>query len=173
MPIVDQKALTPAIFKDAEHSIEIEPFDKKNTILMWKNIICRDFFCNLDHMHYYMRHLFPRMKAPSFFVEGQNNRESERKKQRSQVVCLSIKVSMVCVHSQSTQSAWQRPFSGINSIMMEKLDQAGEGGGCTPTPFHYIYHHVQSCGVRCCSRNVSLWCTRTTWCTLLKRRCTL
>jgi hypothetical protein len=34
MPIVDQKALTPAIFKDAEHSIEIEPFDKKNTILM-------------------------------------------------------------------------------------------------------------------------------------------
>ncbi len=21
------------------------------------------------------------------------------------------------------------------------------GGGCTPTLFHYIYHHVQSCGV--------------------------
>jgi hypothetical protein len=25
--------------------------------------------------------------------------------------------------------------------MMEKLAQAGDGGGCTPTRFHYIYHH--------------------------------
>jgi hypothetical protein len=32
--------------------------------------------------------------------------------------------------------------------MMVKLAQAGEGGGCTPTPFHFIYHLVQSCGVR-------------------------
>jgi hypothetical protein len=35
---------------------------------------------------------------------------------------------------------------------MENLAQPGEGGGgggwCTPTPFHYIYHRVQSCGVR-------------------------
>jgi hypothetical protein len=38
--------------------------------------------------------------------------------------------------------------SGVHSIMMEKLAQAGEGRGCTPTPFHYIYHHVQSCSVR-------------------------
>ncbi len=30
---------------------------------------------------------------------------------------------------------------------MEKLAQPGEGGGCTPTPFHYIYHHVQNCVV--------------------------
>ncbi len=22
------------------------------------------------------------------------------------------------------------------------------GWGCTPSPFHYIYHHVQSCGIR-------------------------
>jgi hypothetical protein len=29
-------------------------------------------------------------------------------------------------------------LSGILSIMMEKSAQAGEGGGCTPTPFHYI-----------------------------------
>jgi hypothetical protein len=46
---------------------------------------------------------------------------------------------------------WQRPLSGVHvhSIMMEKLAQAGEGGGCTPFPFHYIYHHVQlSCAVR-------------------------
>jgi hypothetical protein len=38
---------------------------------------------------------------------------------------------------------WQRTLSGVHSIMMEKLAQAGEGGGCTSFPFHYIYHHVQ------------------------------
>jgi hypothetical protein len=32
--------------------------------------------------------------------------------------------------------------------MIEKLAQAREGEGCTPIPFHYIYHHEQSCGVR-------------------------
>jgi hypothetical protein len=42
---------------------------------------------------------------------------------------------------------WQRPLSGVHSIMMEKIAKAGEGGECTPTPFHYIYHHVQSCSV--------------------------
>jgi hypothetical protein len=30
---------------------------------------------------------------------------------------------------------WQRPLSGIHSIMMEKLAQAGEFGGCRPLPF--------------------------------------
>ncbi len=45
--------------------------------------------------------------------------------------------------SQSTvHTEWQWPLSGVHSIMLEKLAQAGEGGGCTPTPFHYIYHHV-------------------------------
>jgi hypothetical protein len=34
------------------------------------------------------------------------------------------------------------PQTTVHSIMMEKLAQAGEGGGCTPTLFHYIYHHV-------------------------------
>ncbi len=43
---------------------------------------------------------------------------------------------------------WQRPLSGVHFIMMEKYAQAGEGGGCTPTPFYSIYHHVQSCHVR-------------------------
>jgi hypothetical protein len=28
--------------------------------------------------------------------------------------------------------------------MMEKLAQAGEGGGCTPTPFHYINHYIHA-----------------------------
>jgi hypothetical protein len=39
---------------------------------------------------------------------------------------------------------------GIYSIMMENLAQTGGGGGrgCTPIPFHYIYHHEQSYVVR-------------------------
>ncbi len=41
----------------------------------------------------------------------------------------------------------QLQLSGVHSIMMEKLAQPGEGWGCTPTPFHHIYHHVQSCCV--------------------------
>jgi hypothetical protein len=43
---------------------------------------------------------------------------------------------------------WQRPLSDVHSIMMEKLAQACEGGGCTPTPFHYSYQLVQSCSER-------------------------
>jgi hypothetical protein len=35
-------------------------------------------------------------------------------------------------------------LSGVHFIKMEKLSLAGEGGGCTPTPFQYICHHVQS-----------------------------
>ncbi len=31
--------------------------------------------------------------------------------------------------------------------MMEKSVRAGVGRGCTPTPFHSIYHHVHSCCV--------------------------
>ncbi len=45
---------------------------------------------------------------------------------------------------------WQRPLSGVHSIMMEKLAPPGEGEGCTSTPFHCIYHNIQSCGVRSC-----------------------
>jgi hypothetical protein len=41
------------------------------------------------------------------------------------------------IHRVHTE--WQRPLSGAHSIMMS---------GCTPTPFHYIYHQVQSCSVR-------------------------
>ncbi len=50
------------------------------------------------------------------------------------------------VHTQSGNGH----LSGVHSIMMEKLAQSGESGGCTPTLFYYIYHHVQSCGVRSC-----------------------
>ncbi len=57
--------------------------------------------------------------------------------------------------TEYTQSGnWQEPLSGVRYIpsMLEKLAQPGEGGGCTPTPFHSIYHHVQSC---CVSRYTS------------------
>ncbi len=43
---------------------------------------------------------------------------------------------------------WQWLLSGVHSIMMVKSSQPGEGGGCMPTPFHSVYHHKQSCGVR-------------------------
>ncbi len=50
---------------------------------------------------------------------------------------------------QSIYTEQQRLLSGIHSIMRVKLAQAGEGlgGRCTPTPFHYICHHQQSCSV--------------------------
>ncbi len=31
--------------------------------------------------------------------------------------------------------------SGVHSVMRVKLALASEGGGCTPTPSYYIYHH--------------------------------
>jgi hypothetical protein len=34
-----------------------------------------------------------------------------------------------------------RSASGVHSVMRVKLAWAGAGGGCTPTPFYYIYHH--------------------------------
>jgi hypothetical protein len=39
-------------------------------------------------------------------------------------------------------------MGGVRSIMTEKSALAAEGGGCTHTPFHSSYHHVQSCSVR-------------------------
>jgi hypothetical protein len=32
-------------------------------------------------------------------------------------------------------------LSDVHSVMRVKLALAGEGGGCTPTPSYYIYHH--------------------------------
>jgi hypothetical protein len=39
-------------------------------------------------------------------------------------------------------------LSGVHSVMRVKSVLAGEGGGFTPTPSHYIYPHQQSCSVR-------------------------
>ncbi len=56
--------------------------------------------------------------------------------------------SLNCRRAHRVNTAWQRPLSAVHSIIMEKLAQADEDEGCTPTPFHQIYHHEQSCGVR-------------------------
>jgi hypothetical protein len=43
---------------------------------------------------------------------------------------------------------WQLPLSAVHSIMMKTLAQTGEWGRVErPSPFHSIYHHVQSFGV--------------------------
>jgi hypothetical protein len=42
----------------------------------------------------------------------------------------------------STEYTELQPLlSGVHSVMKVKLALADEGGGCTPTPFYYIYHH--------------------------------
>jgi hypothetical protein len=43
------------------------------------------------------------------------------------------------------------PLSGVRTFHHDgKISPAwwGWGGGCTPPPVHFIYHHKQSCGVR-------------------------
>ncbi len=43
---------------------------------------------------------------------------------------------------------WQWPIAGVHSLMMEKLAKAGVDGRVHANPFHYIYHYIQSYGVR-------------------------
>ncbi len=38
-------------------------------------------------------------------------------------------------YTHRLNTKWQWPLSGVHSIMMEKLAQAGVGMGFTPTPF--------------------------------------
>ena len=35
----------------------------------------RDFFMNLDNLHDYLKFTFPKMKAPSFFVESETDEQ--------------------------------------------------------------------------------------------------
>jgi hypothetical protein len=46
------------------------------------------------------------------------------------------------LNPQSTNTEWRLPISGVDPIMMEKSALAGEGGGCTPTPFITITYKV-------------------------------
>jgi hypothetical protein len=48
----------------------------------------------------------------------------------------------VTVNLKTTEYTELQPLlSGVHSVMRVKLALAGKGGGCTPTPFHYIYPH--------------------------------
>ena len=50
--------------------------------------------------------------------------------------------TLYIVYTRLAMATW-RIFHHDGKISPEPL-----GGGCTPTPFHYIYHHVQSCILR-------------------------
>jgi hypothetical protein len=43
---------------------------------------------------------------------------------------------LVVISCHRVHTVWQWPFSGVHSIMMEKLAQPGAGEGCTPTSLH-------------------------------------
>ena len=51
-------------------------------------------------------------------------------------------------HTLQTRTLYKLDSQLPLSVTMEKSAQPGEGEGCTPTPVHYIYHHVQRSGVR-------------------------
>jgi hypothetical protein len=47
-----------------------------------------------------------------------------------------------CAFLQTTEYTELKPLlSGVHSVMRVKSVLAGEGGGCTTTPSHYIYPH--------------------------------
>jgi hypothetical protein len=51
-------------------------------------------------------------------------------------------VTVILLIDVSTEYTELQPLlSGVHSVMRVKLVLAGEGGGCTPTPSLYIYHH--------------------------------
>jgi hypothetical protein len=49
---------------------------------------------------------------------------------------------LLTASAKTTEYTELQPLlSGVHSVMRVKLVLAGEGGGCTPTPFHYYYPH--------------------------------
>ncbi len=53
----------------------------------------------------------------------------------------SFKAGKTTAVSSTEYTELQPLLSGVHLVMRVKLALAGEGGGCTPTPFYYIYHH--------------------------------
>jgi hypothetical protein len=51
-------------------------------------------------------------------------------------------------HSYSGPTHRVRRVAMITFYHEWKLSLACKGAGCTPSPFHYIYHHIQRCSVR-------------------------
>jgi hypothetical protein len=56
---------------------------------------------------------------------------------------ISLCMFFLCGLDHRVHTEWQRPLSGVHSIMIEKLAQAGD----------FIYHHMQSCIVRSSSED--------------------
>jgi hypothetical protein len=76
--------------------------------------------------------------------EGGREREGERGRGRK-----SASVTHLRLQPQSTHRVAMATFPGLHTtIMRVKSAQPGVVGGCTPSPFHSIYHHEQRCGVR-------------------------
>jgi hypothetical protein len=80
------------------------------------------------------RTLFFTLFFPTAQKAGQVGRQSCR------VACLLVCVS---AHDADHRVHIERRLliSGVHPFMVEKSSLAGKGGGCTPTPSHYIYHH--------------------------------
>ncbi len=82
------------------------------------------------------------------FIEGVLKVTLQKRTLRQLFICLRLPpllgsclgVGKKFVGSEHrVHTEWQWPISGVHSIMMGKSVLAGEGGGCTPTPFHSIY----------------------------------
>jgi hypothetical protein len=60
------------------------------------------------------------------------------------VICTPLLVYSTLTRRSTEYTEWQWPLSGIHSIMMENVSQAGMVGGCTPPPFTIstITHNV-------------------------------
>jgi hypothetical protein len=61
----------------------------------------------------------------------------------------SLHLLPISGYSHRVHTEWQWPLSVVHTtIMRVKAAQPGVVGEGTPSPFHSIYHHEQSCGVR-------------------------
>jgi hypothetical protein len=55
----------------------------------------------------------------------------------------------MCTVLPTEYTEWKRPLSSVHSILMEKSAQAGQGGGCTPTPLSpYLPLRTKFCSIR-------------------------
>jgi hypothetical protein len=78
-------------------------------------------------------------------IEGEGEKGGTRTKEVIESTKCRIRIMWMVMNTEYTDSG-SGPLFGVHS-MMEKLAQAVEGGVCTSTPYHHIYHHVQSCSV--------------------------
>ncbi len=107
-----------------------------------RNQSVRESRIRLPVLSYVIRHsiLATTYLEIEWFAESIPNEVEKRRKTRSQQISCYSPIGKDEVWT-TEYTELQRLLSGVHSIMRVKLAQAGKGGGCTPTPFHYIYHH--------------------------------